>query len=138
MKTKILNITLSCLVCLSFLLINQTNAFASTDKLNAWMTVDSDGQFYYDSSDNGDYYHLTYGRASIDVSSKSGGGTAYLTLYRERTGPDKKIDTVEVNGEGHYTFYGCDTDSSKYYIVIQGGGYQGSSVHVGGTVNDWA
>ncbi|EGT2191338.1 hypothetical protein ACHM2J_13120 [Clostridium perfringens] len=96
---------------------------------------------YLDGSQNGKYYSLTPGRASLDVSRMIGHGAVYTSIRLKRTwSSDMVIDTKYIEWAGHYTFSGVPETSSKYYLFFQCNpsiSQADTQYQIEGTVNDW-
>ncbi|MDG6878202.1 hypothetical protein ACQR3C_10570 [Clostridium perfringens] len=96
---------------------------------------------YLDGSQNGKYYSLTPGRASLDVTSMYGKSAVNVSIRLKRFwSSDMVVDTKEVEWPGHYTFGGVPETSSKYYLFFQCNpsiSNTKTQYKITGTVNDW-
>lgn len=92
---------------------------------------------WLDGSVNNKYYKLTKGKVSVqDLSySVSGSYSQFtITLYRERTGPDKSYGTKSVSRNMEWN---VDTDSDKYYFYLYGkSSYGGINFYGSGYVHN--
>lgn len=68
---------------------------------------------------NQKYYSLNSGSSSLDVRSKSGSGTIYVTLKKDVWGIDPSYGTASVTGTNMY-YFNPTSSSDKYYYYANG------------------
>lgn len=127
---KIVSISL---FSLFLVLGTSVSAFADTgQKFSATIKTGTAGYGVVNGSDNGKYYHLTPGRAGLDVKSVSG-GTFEVYLYRN----GREIDRcVNITKPGWRRFYDIPKDASNYYLKIAVTGKSKTSYSISGYIHD--
>lgn len=88
-----------------------------------------------DGSANGQFYSLTTGGVSLEVTdTTSSSGSMSMTLRRSRFGVDQEYGTKSIRGTGNYQWT-IDTDSSDYYLFAWGGA-SGTTQTLSGKMHD--
>lgn len=87
-----------------------------------------------DGSKNGEFYTLTSGGVSLDVSSTTASGDMNVSLRLSQFGFDKECGENTIDGTGTYTWT-INTNSSKYYLFAYGGANDTTQT-LSGTMHD--
>ncbi|MGX7420123.1 hypothetical protein ACWOFR_15090 [Carnobacterium gallinarum] len=100
-----------------------------------WQTYAS-GNGRSNGKTNGKFYYLNSGRtARLNISSKSGPGTAQVTLYRNTWAVDKSFGTVSATTGSKNFPTKTDQTGSNYYLLFFSG-KSNTTQTVSGTLSD--
>lgn len=124
---KALSILILLTLCLAVVPIPSA---AAQNMQQVWFKFNGGGSYCtggVNGAQNGKYYTLNQGsvRLDLNMSCNYGEKQLYVTLYRERFGPDKSYGTkylyTSLNGKDNTLRWNVDQNSGKYYLYITGG-----------------
>jgi len=112
------------------------NAYASSQSINVSYKTYGSANGRSNGKTNGVWHYLHNGKYGyLKVSSKTGAGTSYASLYRSVIGPDPKFGTVKTGKGSHKFSKKLNKTSGSYYLVFSGGN-SSTTIHVKGTLHD--
>ncbi len=111
-------------------------AFAASSSVWAQWNTYASGNGRSDGKANGKFHYLNSNRtARLNISSKTGGGTAKASLYRSGWGFDKSFGTVNATTGSKNFPTKTDQTGSNYYLVFYSGS-NSTTQTVSGTLSD--
>lgn len=123
------------LYLLSLLLVLGTSitAFADTGtRFSATIKTGTAGYGIVNGGRNGKYYHLTPGRAGLEIKNVSG-GKFEVYLYRNGIEIDRCVNITKPDWR---RFYDIPKDASNYYLKIAVTGKSKTSYSISGVLHD--
>ncbi|MCM2629885.1 hypothetical protein [Lactiplantibacillus plantarum] len=112
------------------------NAYAASQSVNVSYKTYGSANGRSNGKTNGVWHYLRNGKYGyLKITSKTGAGRTYASLYRSVVGPDKKFGTVRTS-KGSHKFSGKLNKTSGSYYLICYGGNSSVTIHIKGKLHD--